>query len=1160
MIGRIFGHGNNDTYTEADYDTISIPADTSLDELYGEGRRGNEYQIRPDTDHDGIGDALRLHQGLHDARSSGGENTSTSFVFEIRRVGGRVSFHCLPGNSSKTDSLLTQLETAYPGSEVSEQPLTTLQPHDESDGEVRHDGERHVAASKLELSHEAVRPVRHVDIEGFDADPYNSVIQAMSPGEGPRTAGGATDMIIQIVIRPCLPNWTDGPPGERSITEVAEELAAEKTEKRDGELISWTTYEVEVEASEKEKKAAQILRDLANEDGWSLNIRIATAADTPEEARDRTHNVGRMFRAYYESATGQGFEPIPCTTKTIDDVLDGLVNRRFDEEGIWVSRHELAGLAHLPNDDVGLSSIDRSYGSVKRGVPVGTPRFDYRRSEIDPTTATPAEKQVTMCADCTRDSPLWYGWGTKHSVEAGVFSSLLDTHQFVGGSTGRGKTTLLKNFWRQVISRGFGSLFIDPKGRDAGEFVDLIPEARRDDFVYIEIGGNRGREVGFNFLEPSGDVEHGTAAYVDAVEACAEDLAGTLAEAGDGEHGDAGWGTRMDRITKNVVRGMARAPEPLTILDMHYALGSQEQRQQYASMLADEQINWIQDYAENHLADMDDDALEPLAGRLQQLVENDIVRNMISVRESTISIEEILREGKIIVLNNKTTSSTAKRLITTALIRRIWVAVREQSYSSGEDPPPFFPIIDEFDSVVSERSRIHSILSEARAFGLCLTLACQNPSSQLPDRIDNAIQNQCETFLSFNPGGPSDARLIAKQHSRDIDDEDLLDLPKYRILLRTHTDTGELTPSYPVNAFPPLEESAADAGLGEKISAISEAEREERIQHSLEQYGAPRRTDAEIQRESRFYTGPIDDDSPDPVSDDEKDSLYKAVYDAQIVHSDTPLNPTPIPFETLAAAIRTALGSAGDCDTTLHDGQVEAAKDRLCREHLHETDDYTYSVGPDGLAFLDQGDSPTAGKKEHRRGVTHAYHHLTHHLPECTVAIPDQGGSSDLPDLTIADPLEIRGSGLAARKQRQQFEADHPIRAVLTSGTDTAVEFEYTTKHKDDSLRGKVQRAYEADQACLFVVWSESDARTVHRHLTTSDAHNQLPDGAVWNVLIVPSGESSFDVPQLSLAPPHSDADADLTLLSLPDVSPEAVDDALSSASEPVSSDDLFDF
>ncbi|RLM62439.1 hypothetical protein DVK08_19230, partial [Halorubrum sp. Atlit-9R] len=174
---------------------------------------------------------------------------------------------------------------------------------------------------------------------------------------------------------------------------------------------------------------------------------------------------------------------------------------------------------------------------------------------------------------------------------------------------------------------------------------------------------------------------------------------------------------------------------------------------------------------------------------LDQWVQNDAIRDLIAARESTVSISEVVRDGKVVVVRNAPSSGeTEKRLFATALIRRAWVAARENRNS-----PPFYVVLDEFDSIVSEQSDIHSILSEARAFDFCLTLPCQNPSNQLPEQVQKAVENQCETFISFNPGGKDDARLIAAQHSPEVSWEDLTNLSKYKFFMRTHDDTDTLT-------------------------------------------------------------------------------------------------------------------------------------------------------------------------------------------------------------------------------------------------------------------------------------------------------------------------------------------------------------------------------
>src|SRR5699024_11083828 len=211
----------------------------------------------------------------------------------------------------------------------------------------------------------------------------------------------------------------------------------------------------------------------------------------------------------------------------------------------------------------------------------------------------------------------------------------------------------------------------------------------------------------------------------------------------------------------------------------------------------------------------------------------------------------IVREGKIIVVRNSTSGDTAKRLVATALIRRIWLAIQRQTKRDDQpDPPQFFTICDEFDKIVNEHSNIHSILSQARAFGLSLTFAAQNldaggkdDDKGIPPGIQKSIRSHCKTFLTFDPGDPDDARDIAHQHSKNIDGEDIEELSDYRIYRRTHDDQNDKTDSYKVRTCPP----APDALPDEKVR--SEAETDALIQESQERYGQPMRSTSEIKEE-----------------------------------------------------------------------------------------------------------------------------------------------------------------------------------------------------------------------------------------------------------------------------------------------------------------------
>lgn len=306
----------------------------------------------------------------------------------------------------------------------------------------------------------------------------------------------------------------------------------------------------------------------------------------------------------------------------------------------------------------------------------------------------------------------------------------------------------------------------------------------------------------------------------------------------------------MSGVTRAVVRGLAeyqvRTGESITMLDMAFLIAGDEGREQLHRMMSEERIEWIQQ-ATHIIADYSQSDLEPLYRRLWEWMFSRTVRSVASHPRTTISIEDIVQEGKIVVVRNRASGDTPKRLIATALIRRIWVAIREQTNrDSVPDPPAFFAVCDEFDKIVSEHSDIHNILREARSFNFSLTLSAQNLDTGgeddvgIPESIQKAIRGNCKTFLSFDPG-EDDAVGIARQHSKNIDAEDVAELSKYRIYLRTNNDRDEKTDSYKVRTFPPAPEVLEDVRSKEKTKEL--------IRQSQERYGQQPRTDEEIRKE-----------------------------------------------------------------------------------------------------------------------------------------------------------------------------------------------------------------------------------------------------------------------------------------------------------------------
>jgi len=274
----------------------------------------------------------------------------------------------------------------------------------------------------------------------------------------------------------------------------------------------------------------------------------------------------------------------------------------------------------------------------------------------------------------------------------------------------------------------------------------------------------------------------------------------------------------MAGITKNITRAMIRSNNPYTLYDMYNVLGREEKRWNFARSLEREGVELddtqtgsiitdIKQYS-RRIAEMDPDEVDPVVRRLQDWAESPISKEIVSHRNSSVSINDAVEEGKIILVRNTVSNEEVKRVVSTAIIRRVWATIQSRAEEEEEeDREPFFTLIDEFDDVVSEDMNIKKMLTKARSGKMSVCLACQNPAQIEEDHegILRQIFSNTDTMVSFGVRGPDDGELIAKRMGEDIDKYDIMGMPEFRVLTRV-TYMGEqgreVSPALGLHTFP----------------------------------------------------------------------------------------------------------------------------------------------------------------------------------------------------------------------------------------------------------------------------------------------------------------------------------------------------------------------
>lgn len=1002
-------------------------------------------QVRPFKDNDGIESGRDFLQSVYEVERGGfrdRKNVSPSHSFEIRYTGERMNIQYVP-DPDWTDTFESQLQDKYPNALIEQAPPETLS----------FDAGKYVAGAELDLSLYTLYPIKHLDLEGFRRDPFGSITSAI---EDSKKDGEATaDVLMQVVIRPESRDWVHGINGGPDIDTIAHSLKQPRHEKK-RRLFTSTT--VEHPPSDIEKQAAKIVRDQHGDRAWNVNIRIFAVSREERVARRRVKKAATQFENYYETATEQKFEPVPLKGSALRDGLDRLVKREWVDRGIVKSEAEVAGFVHVPNAEINQQNFDWALSKPGEGIPPGTPRFDFDEAGV--AMASNEEKQLEMLDSSGPGDPFWFGWGAKNGLEAGIYEHTLNAHMFVGGGTRKGKSTLLTNFTSQVMERDYGGLVITlGKGGDDEEFIAEWPEDRpEEDFVFIDTGDDYEEMVRFNLLEVPDELEPGSVAHSSYVESLADDMSAAFAQTGGSDNY---WGALMSRVTRTLIRGMTMSGKTCTPVDLAAACSSQDNLERFADWMDEERVHFIRETAER-IKEKEDSDLEPLAGRMDNVVHNATLRTLLSTREPTIRIQDIVDDGKIAVLRlDPSLGETEKNFITTPLVRRFYNAKK-----MSENDDPYFVIWDEFDKAVTPESNVDEMLSEAGGYGLWFVLACQAPSYQLPEQLTDAVESQIETFVSFGTSG-QDAKYIAGQHT--IDADDLSNLSRYSMYMRTHDENDDFTHSYRVNTFPPVREVRSEVGDGQLMDDDEIAEFKRK---SVERYGNIPETPEEIKAESHFFAG----GSPADALQDEstQQAVCKAVHDTALRSGRDDL---AVPLEECEDAIRDAVGAVPDdkIDTRerLWRNVLKPIPDSMLSEDERDGELWL-SVGDETISRIqDVGDDESSGGALHSLVLRDAYPAFNGLGVDVEIAQQGEGNRS-LPDGLIdptplleigpdADPVEIADA-------LETFREEHPTVDALTGGREAVLEAEKSTgSTKQGQTVRNLASAVNDGKRCLFV-------------------------------------------------------------------------------------------
>ena len=180
------------------------------------------------------------------------------------------------------------------------------------------------------------------------------------------------------------------------------------------------------------------------------------------------------------------------------------------------------------------------------------------------------------------------------------------------------------------------------------------------------------------------------------------------------------------------------------------------------------------------------ESISPILNKVGQFVSSPLIRAIIERPTSSIDMEAVMNEGKILIANlsqGKLGEDNAA-LVGAMLITKFQLAAMNRVEMGENDRRDFYLYVDEFQNFAT--TSFIKILSEARKYKLNLMMANQY-MAQIPIDVQKAILGNAGSIVSFNIGA-EDARIIMKEFGEVFTDKDLVNLENYQIAVRLMID------------------------------------------------------------------------------------------------------------------------------------------------------------------------------------------------------------------------------------------------------------------------------------------------------------------------------------------------------------------------------------
>lgn len=367
-------------------------------------------------------------------------------------------------------------------------------------------------------------------------------------------------------------------------------------------------------------------------------------------------------------------------------------------------------------------------------------------------------------------------------------------HFYVIGQTGTGKSSILQVMIRQDLREGRGLCVIDPHGSLIEDIMPFIPRERADDVVYFN-PGDLERPLGLNLLEADTDEERDWVAL---------EAMNIMIKLFDEEI----FGPRIQDYFRNGCLTLMADPEGGALTDVVRLFTDDDYSREKVKHVKNPIVKsfWEHQMAKTGAREKQE-MIPYFAAKFGQFVTNGMMRNIIGQARSAFNFSDVMNNKKILLMNlsKGETGEVNSKLLGLIIVAKIQMAAMRRQKHSKEDRQDFFLYIDEFQNYVTDS--IESILSEARKYRLGLIIAHQylaqlegNTAKKGSKQVSlkDAIFGNVGSIMAYKIGA-QDAEFMAKEMAPVFSEQDLVNMDKFKGVIKLSIDTQ---PSRPFSLIP----------------------------------------------------------------------------------------------------------------------------------------------------------------------------------------------------------------------------------------------------------------------------------------------------------------------------------------------------------------------